>query len=353
MTTSPSAGIRRILSIDGGGMRGLCAAVVLAELERRLARRGKPAELSGHFDLIAGTSTGGILALGLALPDASGRHPLASPATLAHLYRTHGRDIFPRGPRQALRGLAALIHGPAYAADGLATVLDGLLGRRRLGEALTPVVVTAYDVEARRAVFLSSLDDASVLAAEAARATSAAPTYLPPALVTTRGRPTTLIDGGVFAGDPALAAYVEAVKARRRAGIADDGDILLVSIGTGLSVRGYAGADVARWGALGWIDPRAGAPIVSVLMHGQASTVAYQLNALINPPDVTLPDGLRTVPGGDPARQRYFRFNARLDGSAGDAMDDASPAGLAALEEVAARIIEAQSAELDHLADRL
>ena len=93
MTDSPRP--LRILSIDGGGIRGLIPALILEELEKRLRAKGKTEPLHSYFDLIAGTSTGGIIAAGLTAPhphDVS--RPAATPADLVALYRDHGGEIF-------------------------------------------------------------------------------------------------------------------------------------------------------------------------------------------------------------------------------------------------------------------
>ena len=89
--------VRRVLSIDGGGIRGIIPALVLAHPERQV---GAPA--SEFFDLIVGTSTGGILALGLSLQDQQGRSPLAAKRMVA-LYERHGPKIFERSLWRKLR----------------------------------------------------------------------------------------------------------------------------------------------------------------------------------------------------------------------------------------------------------
>ena len=89
--------VRRVLSLDGGGIRGIIPALVLAHLERQM---GAPA--SEFFDLIVGTSTGGILALGLSLQEQQGRSLLAAKRMVA-LYERHGAQIFERSLWRKLR----------------------------------------------------------------------------------------------------------------------------------------------------------------------------------------------------------------------------------------------------------
>jgi hypothetical protein len=360
--------VKRILSIDGGGIRGVIPARILAELERRLAAKGKTKPLYKHFDMIAGTSTGGIIALGLTTPNAAGSAPVATAADLEKLYVEKGLEIFPQGVVQKARKLVSGVEWPTYAPEPLEKILNGLLGKRKLSEALSRVLVTAYEIEERRAVFLTGAAEGApqgepdYYAAQAARATSAAPTYFPPALITPMPPASTkaedaelaLVDGGMFANDPGLGAYTEAIKLQQ-AGLWDPTErIDIVSIGTGLSTRAIPYQKAKRWGAIDWISPGDDVPLVSILMHGQQSTTSYQLNTLLNPPAVKLSAGVRTVPAGAPDDQRYFRFNIKLDTKrVNDEMDDASATNIKALQSIADQIIKDQSAELDAIVARL
>ncbi|HEY8581871.1 MAG TPA: patatin-like phospholipase family protein, partial [Capillimicrobium sp.] len=191
----------RVLSIDGGGIRGIIPVTVLAALEQRA---GRPT--SALFDLVAGTSTGGILALALNVPDAEGSARWSAAAVL-DLYREEGPQIFSRSLGRRITSVDGLLDD-RYGNDNLREALRRYLGDTTVGEALTPALVTAYDLVARKPRFFKSWrpEDAAVPMALAAEATSAAPTYFEPVLVD--GAP--LIDGGVFAGNPAMCAYAEA-----------------------------------------------------------------------------------------------------------------------------------------------
>jgi len=158
----------RVLSIDGGGIRGIIPALVLAELERRAAPAGgRPVRSGGgHIDR-------GILALALAQPGRDGR-PARTAEELVELYETEGPRIFARDLLQRIRSVEGLAD-ERYSAEGLDRALKRYLGDTRLPDALTPVLVTAYDTAAREAVLLSRDDDLAMR--DAARATAAAPTY--------------------------------------------------------------------------------------------------------------------------------------------------------------------------------
>src|SRR5271154_1929690 len=226
----------RILSIDGGGIRGILPAMLLAEIERRT---GEP--VARLFDLVAGTSTGGIIALGLTIPKSPGG-PLYSAQHFVELYENQGRRIFSRSLWRALFSLDSL-SWRKYASAGIEGVLLEDFGDSRLGDAVTDVLITSYEIERRFPFFFKSRNartrpDYDFPARDVARATSAAPTYFEPMQLPsgTNSEHYTLIDGGVFANNPAACALVEA---RTTFG---GSDYLVVSLGTGALLRGVAPA---------------------------------------------------------------------------------------------------------------
>jgi len=181
------------LSIDGGGMRGIIPAKILAEFERR---SGKP--IAKMFNLIAGTSTGGILALALAVPDEkSATSPKFSASGLIDLYKELGVTVFgekmlvaPPLPANATfwQRIIALIQPYTeykYKADGLEAVLKAKLGELRLSDLVTNLLITSYDLnEPGPRLFKShgviSNSPSNYKLLDVARATSAAPTYFQP-----------------------------------------------------------------------------------------------------------------------------------------------------------------------------
>jgi patatin-like phospholipase/acyl hydrolase len=285
----------KILAIDGGGIRGLIPALVLAEIEKRT---GRP--ISSLFDLVAGTSTGAILACGLTRPD-----PMPADR-LAALYEEEGPQIFDASLLKKITSLGGVID-ERYDARELVKSLRRHLGDTRLGEAVTGILVTAYDLEARQALVLRRDDDMSMV--DAAHASSAAPTYFEPVRIGTR----TLIDGGVFAINPAILAYAEA-----------NGRIeVLASLGTGEQTRRLPYDEVKDWGQIEWARP-----IIDVVFDGSADVVDAVLERLIE--------------------TSYIRLQTRLD-EASDDLDDASAENLAALRREAEQLITARSADIDRL----
>jgi patatin-like phospholipase/acyl hydrolase len=318
----------KVLAIDGGGIRGIIPALILVSIEDRTHR-----PISALFDMLAGTSTGGIIALGLAKPDANGQ-PDKSARDIVGLYETQGSTIFPRSVRGALH-LEALA-GARFPADGIETTLLRYFGDVRLKDALKPLVIPSYDIEKQVPIFFKSeraraSADYDFPMRQVARATSAAPTYFPPEKIGT-GDPLeyyALIDGGLIANNPAMCAYAEAIKMGR----AGDG-VLLVSIGTGELRHPIKYDDATRWGQLEWAQP-----VLDVALQGSSETVDYQLQQFLN--------------AGGPD-QTYYRFQLPLTQDAQE-MDNAADANLKHLLDLAqAYLSDADTqASLDQLCAQL
>ena len=307
----------RVLSIDGGGIRGIIPAIALAELE---ARAGRP--VADLFDLIAGTSTGGILALALARPGEDGR-PAWSAATLVELYEQEGPAIFSRPVAHQVRTIRGLVD-EKYPSDGLEAALMRYLGETRLSQALTNVLVTAYETERRKPFFFKSaaalIDPGrDFTMAAAARATAAAPTYFEPSRLEAEGTADyfSLVDGGVFATNPGMCAYAEVRRHR------PDAEVVLLSLGTGQLTRPLPYHDVKDWGIVEWARP-----ILDVVFDGVSDTVDYQLDQLLG-------------------TGHYWRLQVALDGGASDDLDDAGAENLRRLKLKGEELVADSRRELD------
>jgi patatin-like phospholipase/acyl hydrolase len=318
----------RILSLDGGGIRGIIPAILLADLERRTGKR--TAEL---FDMVAGTSTGGILALGLVRPGADGE-PMYRAEDMVNLYVEDGPRIFERRVWHRIKAIGNLAE-EKYPNQGVDEVLEGRLGDARLADAVLPVLVTAYDLEAREPHFFKSHraqkdPTKNFLMRDAARATSAAPTYFEPAHIRAwDDQPyAALVDGGVYANNPSACALVEA--------ICDFGqhpdNVVLLSLGTGEHTRSIPYDEAKGWGLAKWAQP-----ILNVVFDGVCDTVDYQVRSILKPLA-----GL----------ERYHRIQTELT-HGNDEMDDASQTNLRMLRMVAEDLIRANDRKLDEWADRL
>jgi Patatin len=320
----------KVLSIDGGGIRGIIPAMVLAEIEKRTR---KP--IAENFQLIAGTSTGGILALALTKPDGTGK-PQYSAADMVELYQKEGKAIFSRTLGHRLLALDFLLR-EKYPARGIETVLHRYFGNTRLKEALTGVLITAYDTESRNCWFFKSAKakdphhpEADFLMKDVARATSAAPTYFSPARIKAHTMIDyySLIDGGVFANNPAMCAYAEAKSNQFDA----KAEILVISLGTGEMTRPLPYLQIKHWGVR-WAQP-----ILDVVFDGASDTVDYQLRQLLRPAK----DGT----------DRYCRFQVRLERD-NDHMDTINPGHIHLYKLLAEKMIEERDEDLNRLCKQL
>ena len=189
-----------VLSLDGGGIRGIFSAAILAGIEDVL---GHP--VTDHFDLVVGTSTGGIIAAGLGAG--------LRPADLLSMYVDGMTTIFPQ--RARLNPLRSVVR-PKYRSDGLESVLRRTFGDRLLGDSVLPLVITSFDLGENEVHLFKTphhprlTHDWRIPVWQVAMATAAAPTYFP-----AFHKPDDhlrLVDGGVWANNPAMVGVVEAVS---------------------------------------------------------------------------------------------------------------------------------------------
>ena len=281
--------VARILSIDGGGIRGLIPAQIL----KSLGLRGE------QFHMISGTSTGGIIACGMA----SG----LTADTLVDFYTKRGPAIF----SNSLGALAGAF-GDMYAAAPLEAALKEAFGTKTLSQVdRADLLITTYEIEKRvpwlfkswraRGIDETNPKGADFRLVDVARATSAAPTYFTPTKIRARdGSTIACIDGGVYANNPAMCAYV---AARRLYPEAEE--FVICSIGTGQMVKPFKYDDAVNWGLAGWVRP-----LLDIMFDGVASTTDYELDQL---PGIS-----------------HIRLQASLE-HASEALDDAEPGHLADL----------------------
>jgi hypothetical protein len=322
----------RILSLDGGGIRGLMTAIWLERLEAEL-----PRPLWKHFDLVAGTSTGAILACAVSKGVRTQK--------IIDLYTERGHEVFPptlkrlwsRVGRVFSDGLSA----PKYDGQGLEAELRRVFRTTQFGSLkIKPTLVTAYDTFSRKPVVFKNdrAQYAKIKVWEICRSSAAAPAYFPAHVLDIAGAQVPMIDGGVVANNPTACAIAEAFRindGRRQSGGGSGRayhreEFLVASFGTGETIRRIDEHEAREWGALQWA-----VPIVDVLFDGSADSVNYIASQVIRP-------------------DNYFRFQVRLE-DAYDDMDDASPDNLNALTRLAADYIDsgAGGRQLENLANRL
>ncbi len=207
----------RILTIDGGGIRGIIPAQVLVALERKLRDTTGDANtrVADFFDLIGGTSTGGILTCLLLASDRESRRPRYSTSDALELYLKHGGEIFSSSLYHRFRSAGGLTD-EKYPSDALEKVLADYFRDDWMSDLLKPCMVPAYDIRRRRAMFFTQHDalkgpPRDFRVRDVLRAATAAPSYFEAANIESRsGVHYPCIDGGVFANNPTLCAYAEA-----------------------------------------------------------------------------------------------------------------------------------------------
>lgn len=257
----------RILSIDGGGFRGVYPAYILRQMESELSVNWRE-----DFDLIAGTSTGSIIAAGLAMGK--------SATEILDVYETHGSDIF-RKSRIPNKG----IFWSRYSNSGLRAILSKLFGDTKLGDIDQPLILPSTDIgNGCVHVFKSTyhgdfLRDKNVLIADAVLASCSAPTYFTPSLITTNKKRYLLADGGLWANSPSLVA---AIDAKRRLGAKLE-DLKIISIGTGRANQFYPIKSFKNNRFIGWgfASKWGGAKFIEMLLNLQSENANNMLGLLL------------------------------------------------------------------------
>lgn len=350
-----------VLSIDGGGIRGIIPARVLVALQGEIKR-----PLGQVFDLIVGTSTGGLLALAIAAPDGADGAASPSPSALLDLYTSKGPMIFGASGvdfrSNPLMAFVTVIGGPTagaapwvkrlrsnlgidkpsdrgnarYSAAALEESLHTLFGDAKLSDLRTEVVITSYDMATRQPVLFRASDAKADPGADAylrdvGRATSAAPTFFPPYEMPWRGKRHVLIDGGVVANNPSIIAVFEAFRAAT-----PDESILVLSLGTGSPQRSAASATT-----------------LDDLKTRPWPLVAMDLMQTMFDADSQMADQVLTgLAASLPSRIKSLRLQAYLT-DVSVAMDDASPTHIRQLSEVGEHLVKENKARITELARQL
>lgn len=273
----------KILSIDGGGVRGIIPAYVLMHLEQLIDGVSRGKKIADCFDVIAGTSIGGILALKCALGD-----PIVDvwDSIFHNAPKIFSRTLFRK--IITVNGLT----GAKYDRNGLLSVLNDVgLKEQRLSDLKTNVIVPAYCISENRTYLFSKAHYSSHRVLDVALATSAAPTYFDPWTIPEKSNKQ-FIDGGVSVNNPTNIAISHA-----RDLFGSDIDMLVVSLGTGTIYgykRGYNasggnGRDYSKLGKIGWAEE-----IIPIMLSSENSIADYEADKMLDPDD-------------------YYRFQALLD----------------------------------------
>ncbi len=269
--------MKTILAIDGGGIKGIIPCMILSKIEELT---GSP--ISSLFDLMAGTSTGGFLALGLAVSDEK-KQSLFKANQFLDIYTGESKNIFSRSLWQSLSSINGL-YQKKYDTGSLEEKYEQVFKNLDFSSVNTNVMISSYDIENRNPFFFKSWKEEfkNIHLKTAARATSAAPAYFKPLQTKINNKSQTLIDGAIFLNNPAFAAYIEAKKLFKTE------DILIISLGTGHNIVKYSYDKVKNWGFAGWT-----VPAMKIMYDEMSHSSDYFLSCL--------------------KKERFFRYQIELD----------------------------------------
>ena len=301
-----------ILSVDGGGIRGIIPAIILAEIEKRTRKR-----VAEIFDLMAGTSTGGIVIAGLCKKD----KPQYSANDLVEFYREYGPYIFKSSFFR--RSILSWFNCAQYSHKNIESILEKYFGDDTLQNTLNNVLLTSYDIQNNCPFFFKSWkeDRNFIKLRDVLRAATAAPTYFAPKYLKINQKEMVLVDGGVFANNPAACAYASGKR------LFPNDDIIILSIGTGRTDRSIRYSNSRKFGKIGWIKP-----LLNVMFASNLDAVNYQLNQVI--------------------ADKYIRIQSQLKIASPD-MDNITSKNIKSLQQEAKAMIEDNQKVIEKFCDVL
>ncbi|GLT45060.1 hypothetical protein SLA2020_189220 [Shorea laevis] len=284
-----------VLSIDGGGVKGLLPGTLLACLESKLQELDGPnARIADYFDVIAGTSTGGLLTTMLTAPNKENR-PMYAGEDLINFYFDHSPKIFPQ--KSHLRSTVASLTGPKYDGEYLKTMVNQFLGDITLKQTLTNVVIPAFDIKLLQPVVFSTSDAKNddlknARLADVCIGTSAAPCFFPAHYFETKdssgkSRSFNLIDGGVAANNPTLLAMTQIWKDNEEfaeIGPVDSRRMLVLSLGTGSDKEEerYDAAKASKWGMVNWLYDGGRTPLLHFFADASCDMVDFHVSTFFH-----------------------------------------------------------------------
>ncbi|MBX7223997.1 MAG: patatin-like phospholipase family protein [Blastocatellia bacterium] len=341
--TDAQAGKKKfhILAIDGGGIRGIIPATVLVRLEKLLGEElGDPElKLGEYFDLVSGTSTGGVISCLMVTPDPArpGRAKYSVQDAL-NLYLANGAAIFNKHNLHTVLSLDGY-RDERYPAGPIEAVFQKYFGDAQLKDLIRPTLIPAFETKEYRPFFFTQHDanrpEYNFLVRTVTRSTTAAPTYFEMAQAPDMAHPPTIhpmVDGGVFANNPAMCAYVEAYAQKW---IASPADCILLSVGTGITTQGVNNEGISydeakSWGNIAWTGP-----LIDILYEGASQTIDYQLAHLFKA-------------AGHP--HCYTRINGAIPKGISQSLDAADEENMRKLQEFGENLADQYEATLCRMA---
>ncbi len=320
----------RVLSLDGGGVRGIIEARILMHIEKEV---GKP--ISQIFDIIGGTSAGGMIATLLSIPNKD--NPLVSQYSAEDILKL----LLTKSDRLFTQNVLSLggTFGTKYTRKGLKSLLKEFYKDFHLQDSLVDTAVFAYDVDNDQMSTLASWSDENILTRDAVGATTAAPIYFPAYIIKplnqNNGQQRSFIDGGVGANNPSVMLWMEAIKRFDRKNKFD-----IISIGTGDFQKRINPHKVKDGGLVAWAKF-----VPGLISSNQQSTTNNILNFFMNDPQNKSSSSIT----GD----GYFtRLNPIMVGES-SALDNYSPEHLNNLIHLTDIFMLEHMYEIDNMIERL
>ena len=335
--------MKLILAIDGGGIRGLVPAAILDYLEKKInsIKETKTIKIGSCVDLVGGTSTGSIVGSLMLLPcEKNSKVPKYTMEEITQMYIEMGPDVFKSHFWHNVKTLWGLF-GPKFPASNVEPDLLRMMDHYKLKDLVKPCLFNAYDIDKRRVNIYTNHDSgqkySDYYVKDVIRGSTAIPAYFPPALFNVGIETNTLVDGGVFANNPSMVSYIEAIKENRKQkgknGRKSPHSIIVISLGTGNSQRKkFPYSKAKKWGMVNWVFP-----IIDILLSGSSDVVDYEMTKLFE---------------AYSASDNYIRINPPLHFSTAPSTD-ASKENITNLLKDSAAYIKENQTFLDDLAQRI
>lgn len=328
-----------ILSIDGGGIKGIIPGMVLVNLEERLKTKtnNPEASITDYFDFFAGTSTGGILISLLLCPsDENPNRPKFSAKEALDLYLKYGSEIFQnKGFKKILAQFGWVTE--KYNNKAWEDILEQYFGNVKLSQLIKPCIITAYNIELRKAHFFRQSvavkrgNSRDFYVKDVCRATSAAPTYFSVAeIYSLAGVRYPLLDGGIFATNPTLSAFVEIKKDPEEI---ITKDVHILSLGTGISKKAYDSDELRQTKAL-FVVPA----LLDMMMSGATEISHFYMMQIFSFLGIS---------------KQYIRLEPKDMQSVDERLDAANPKNIKKLIALGDRLISERNFLLDRIVDKL
>lgn len=325
----------RILSIDGGGVRGLIPAIILANLEQRLQdlTHNPETRLADYFDLFVGTSTGAMIVACLLVKDQHNR-PRYSAAEVVKIYQNNIAIVFKKpNLLQNIKSFSGLID-VKYTTQGLSEILHKYFSKDELKDLLKPCLIPSYRLDTGDNYYFkqeSALKNPAhnYHIVDVLTAACAAPTYFPPAQISTVDKQHSgcFIDGGVFVINPALSAYAQY---RKNCPEQHSKNSVLLSLGTGRQKLDISCKDIQHWSVMEWSEIGS-----NIVRTATPDAVDEQLGKVYN------------------HHSNYLRLNIDFEKDRPCSLDDSSANYLAELTQLAEKIIHNNQEKINHFAEQL